>query len=105
MSADEVILVTTVDIVPGSEEAFHRWYNETHLPEIMACPGFISAKRYECVQGEPRFMAVYRLESPSALATPEMQAVRGWGDMFPVVRNFHERIYRRIFEYGSTSHT
>lgn len=105
MSAGEVILVTTVDIVPGSEGAFQRWYNETHLPEIMACPGFVSAARYECVQGEPRFMAVYQLESPAALATPEMQAVRGWGEMFPAVRNFHERIYKRIFDYSPTAQT
>jgi hypothetical protein len=25
-----------------------------------------------------------------------MQQVRGWGEMFPFVRNFHERIYRKM---------
>ena len=38
------------------------------------------------------------LDNEDALHTPEMQRVRGWGDMFPLVRNFHERIYRRIYE-------
>ena len=105
MSTGDVILVTTVDVTPGSEAEFNRWYNETHLPEVMECPGFLSAARYECVQGEPRFMAVYRLESPSALTTPEMRGVRGWGEMFPFVRNFHERIYECILEYGSPIRT
>jgi hypothetical protein len=93
----EVILVTTADISPGAEEEFNRWYNETHLPDVLACPGFISGTRYECVQGQPRYLAVYELESEDALTTEEMQRVRGWGEMFPHVRNFHERIYRRTF--------
>jgi len=94
----EVILVTTVDIDSSADDAFNRWYNEKHLPEILACPGFISAARYECETGQPRYMAIYRLENENALRTPEMNKVRGWGDMFPYVRNFHERIYRKRFE-------
>ena len=93
---EETILVTSVDIRDGAEEEFNRWYNEKHLPEVLACPGFIAATRYECTSGQPRYIAVYELESEDALTTAEMQEVRGWGDMFPHVRNFHERIYRRI---------
>ena len=92
----ETILVTSVDIAEGSEEEFNRWYNEVHLPEVLACPGFISATRYECTQGQPRYIAMYALEDESALSTLEMKAVRGWGDQFPNVRNFHERIYKQI---------
>jgi hypothetical protein len=90
------ILLTSVDISPGAEDEFNRWYNEKHLPEILACPGFLSATRFECAQGEPRYIAVYELEDEGALKTPEMQRIRGWGDMFPHVRNFHERIYNEI---------
>jgi hypothetical protein len=98
VSTSPVILLTSVDVAPEGEADFNRWYNEKHLPEVLACPGFLSAARYECTQGEPRYIAVYELESEDALRTPEMQRVRGWGDMFPFVRNFHERIYRRIHE-------
>lgn len=93
-----VLLITSVDIEPSATEAFNHWYNDVHLTEIMRCPGFIAARRYEAAYGEPRFIAIYELESEAALQTPEMQRVRGWGDMFPHVRNFHERIYRQIFE-------
>lgn len=96
--AGEIILLTTVDISPGKEEEFNRWYNEKHLPEVLGCPGFLSAARYECTAGEPRYLAMYELENENALKTPEMHRVRGWGDMFPHVRNFHERIYRRIHQ-------
>ncbi len=100
MSLPPVILVTSVDVAPGSEDDFNRWYNETHLPEVLACPGFRSAARYECTQGEPRFLAVYELDDEDALQTPELRRVRGFGEMFPHVRNFHERIYRRIHQHG-----
>jgi len=96
--APAVILVTTVDIVSDAEEAFNAWYNQDHLPQVLACPGFLSGARYECTAGEPRYLAIYELDSEEALTTPEMRRVRGWGEMFPVVRNFHERVYRRIFE-------
>ena len=100
MSFPATILVTSVDIAPGAEEEFNRWYNEQHLPEVMGCPGFRSAARYECTLGEPRYIAVYELESAQSLETPEMKRVRGWGEMFPYVRNFHERVYTRIHEHA-----
>jgi hypothetical protein len=103
MSVGPVILVTSVDIAAGAEGEFNDWYNRTHLPEVMACPGFRSAARYECTAGEPRYLAIYEIESEEALHTPEMQRVRGWGQMFPHVRNFHERIYRRILESPESS--
>jgi hypothetical protein len=100
MTRATTILVTTVDISSGAETDFNRWYNEIHLPEILACPGFISATRYECTDGQPRYIAIYELESPDALTTPEMKRVRGWGEMFPLVRDFHERVYSQIASAG-----
>ena len=92
----EVILVTSVDVGDDTAPDFNRWYNGVHLPEVLACPGFRAATRYECTNGQPRYLAIYELESEEALTTPEMKRVRGWGEMFAHVRNFHERIYRRI---------
>jgi len=91
-----VVLITSVDIGDGAEADFNRWYNGVHLPEVLACPGFVSATRFECTDGQPRYLAIYELESEEALTTREMQRVRGWGEMFPHVRNFHERVYRQI---------
>jgi hypothetical protein len=102
MNGSGVILVTSVDVAAGAEEEFNRWYNEEHLPEVMACPGFRSARRYECTEGQPRYLAIYELDDEDALRTPEMLRARGWGPMFPSVRNFHERIYRSIFEWAET---
>lgn len=99
MSDARTILVTTVDIAPTAEAEFNRWYNDVHMPEVMGCPGFVSAARYECADGQPRYIAIYELDSADALSTPEMQSIRGWGEMFPFVRNFHERVYSQIFSF------
>ncbi len=93
------LLVTTTDCDPEHADEFNDWYNNTHVPDVMACPGFISSRRYEAVYGEPRFIAIYEIEDEGALKTPEVQKIRGFGKMFPYVRNFHERIYRLIFEH------
>jgi hypothetical protein len=92
----QVLLITSVDISDGAEADFNRWYNDVHLPEVLACPGFARATRYECTNGQPRYLAIYEIDGEDALTTPEMQRVRGWGDQFPNVRNFHERIYREV---------
>ncbi|HET7342908.1 MAG TPA: hypothetical protein VFL90_15695 [Methylomirabilota bacterium] len=54
--------------VPADKEAeFNRWYNEEHLAERLAIPGFLSGARYEAVKGGPKHLAVYELESPAVL--------------------------------------
>jgi len=95
----DFLLVTSSDVVPGKEAAFDEWYNETHIPEILECPGFLGASRYECTDGEPMFLALYELDRPDALETPEMKRVHGWGPMTPHLRDFHGRVYRRFFTY------
>jgi hypothetical protein len=95
----DFVLVTSSDVISGQEAAFEEWYNETHVPEILACPGFLSAARYRCIDGEPMFLALYDLDRPDALETPEMKRVHGWGPMTPYLRDFHARVYRRFFTY------
>lgn len=69
------LLLVMMDIDPEHEEEFHRWYEEEHLPERMAIPGFLSARRYRAVEGEPRYLALYELESADVL---ESETYRYW---------------------------
>lgn len=92
---DPYLLAVRVDVDRHGEDAFNDWYNRTHLPEVLDCPGFVAATRYECVDGEPRFLAMYELDRADALSTPEMERVYGFGPMWPHVRSEHGRIYAR----------
>jgi hypothetical protein len=89
------LLTVRVDVDRQAEDVFNDWYNLTHLPEVLDCPGFVAAARYECVDGEPRFLAMYDLDRADALSTPEMDRVYGFGPMTPHVRSEHGRIYAR----------
>jgi len=56
---------------PEAEAEFNRWYDEEHLKERIACPGILGARRFRAVEGTPRYLALYELESLQALETPE----------------------------------
>jgi hypothetical protein len=51
------------------DEEFNAWYNTEHVPERIAVPGFLTARRY-VVEGTPgRYMAHYDLADLSVLHT------------------------------------
>jgi hypothetical protein len=40
------------------EGEFNRWYEEEDLGERMAIPGFITARRFQAIQGRPKYLAI-----------------------------------------------
>src|SRR5205823_11718083 len=63
--------------VPADKEAdFNRWYNEEHLAERLAIPGFLAAARYEAVKSGPKHLACYELESAGVLESEAYRRVR-----------------------------
>jgi len=55
------------DIPVGIEEEFNRWYDQEHIPERLAVPGFTSATRFRAVEGSPRYLTLYELSDVSVL--------------------------------------
>ena len=70
------LLMVWADVPADKEKEFNRWYNEEHLAERLAVPGFLGAARYEAVKGGPRHLAVYELESPAVLESEAYQRVQ-----------------------------
>lgn len=66
-SATPGVLLVLNDVVETAEEEFNRWYQQQHLPERLAVPGFYTARRYHAVDGQPAYMAVYECESIEVL--------------------------------------
>ena len=73
------LLLMMTDIDPANEEDFNRWYEEEHLAERMAIPGFINARRFTALEGGPKYLALYDLESPDVLQSPAYRHVVGAG--------------------------
>ncbi|AEA25892.1 DUF4286 family protein [Pseudonocardia benzenivorans] len=70
------LLLVMIDIDPAYEEEFNRWYTEEHFPERQQCPGFLSARRFVSVEGEPKYLALYDLDDPEVLETEEYRRIR-----------------------------
>jgi hypothetical protein len=77
LKANKGILLVTMEPPPALEEEFNDWYDSEHVPERAAIPGFETARRFVCLSGWPRYVAIYDLRSPSILDEPGYAAVSG----------------------------
>jgi hypothetical protein len=57
------MLLTSMDIDPGHEADFNRWYDREHLIERVAIDGFLEARRYIAHQGSPKYLSLYCTET------------------------------------------
>jgi hypothetical protein len=66
-------LVALTTPVAGKEKEFHAWYQNTHLPELVAFPGMTGAQRYKLVaklagSDNNPWLAIYDIETDDAMA-------------------------------------
>jgi hypothetical protein len=60
--AKAILIVESRPSSPDRVDEYNDWYNDTHLPEVVALPGFVSAQRYAPADDGP-FVAVYEIDS------------------------------------------
>ncbi len=60
---------------PTMEEEFQDWYDTEHFPERANCEGFVTAQRFLCLDGFPRYLALYDLSSRAVLDGPAYGAI------------------------------
>jgi hypothetical protein len=100
-----IFLVYTDLADDNYEHEFNDWYDNRHVPQLKAMPGFLDAARYVAVKGGPKYLAVYELENPDVIhsdafvnrpTTPQDQ------QMSPRVigRNFTRVLGDQIFPGG-----
>ena len=72
-TAGGVILVS-MNVDPAHEDEFNDWYNMEHIPHFNRLPGVIAARRFRAIEGEPRYVALYHVETTDIYATPAWMA-------------------------------
>jgi hypothetical protein len=104
-----------MDVDPSKDALFHEVYEKEHIPALLEVPGVVSAARFKVreltlmiggerktivIEGEPRYNALYEVESPEVLVTPAWaRAVeRGrWApEVRPFTRNRRHLLYERL---------
>jgi hypothetical protein len=65
-----ILLVTSAPTSAETEPAYHEWYENVHIPEVLSVPGFVSARRLRLVgpdtsgqTGAPRYLTIYEIET------------------------------------------
>ena len=61
------LLLATMEPPANIEEEFQDWYDSEHFPERVNCPGFLTANRFVCIDGWPRYLALYDLDGVETL--------------------------------------
>jgi hypothetical protein len=64
------LLAVWMEPGPGMEDDLNRWYNEEHLADRMAFPGFLRVRRYVSIGGPPKYVALYDLADGAMTSEP-----------------------------------
>lgn len=102
MSGAPQLHMVRVDIDPAHEEAFNAWYDAVHVPALLACPGWLSAKRFVSLEGGPKYAAIYEVAGDWVYDTPEFHAVKGFMGFTPHVSNFMRQRFAPFAKFESS---
>lgn len=72
---------------PELEDEWNSWYNGPKTAHMLAKPLFLQCQRFaaHALDMDVRYLAMWELESPAALKTPEYQATWGWDRWAPMI--------------------
>jgi hypothetical protein len=109
------LFTASMDVEPAKEALFNEVYDREHVPTILKVPGVVSALRFKrrplemiiggertriVIEGEPTYTALYELESPSVLVSPEfakaVELGRWPGEVRPFTKNRKHFMWERI---------
>ncbi|HVU43011.1 MAG TPA: hypothetical protein VHD86_18350 [Xanthobacteraceae bacterium] len=98
--ATTALFVRVPAVSPEIEAGWSAWYDASHIDYRMHMPGFIVARRYVMQSGRHRVLALYEMNGPEAMTTPEYLALRRWEGERPA--GAYERIAPNLpgFERG-----
>jgi len=104
-----------MDVEPAKEAIFNEVYDREHVPNLLTVPGVIAVARFKreeltlsiggerkriVIEGEPRYSALYEVESPEVLVSDAwakaVEQGRWPGEVRPFTRNRRHVLYRRI---------
>lgn len=75
-----VLIVESRPASPEEATAYHDWYDNKHLPEILAVDGFVSARRLSALDGDS-FIVIYEIEGDVEAAKAALGSAQASGTM------------------------
>ena len=68
------MLMSIVDVAPADVDDFNNWSDREHLPERVAIPGFLDARRFVSTEAPLRYLSMYLTETFDVLDSPAYRA-------------------------------
>lgn len=108
------VLIVSMDVAPEHEALFNEIYDTEHIPNLLKVPGVRNAYRLKgepfglAIGGEvrrveapsPVYSAIYEIDGPEVLASPEWAAAvekgRWPGEVRPHTTNRRHALYRLL---------
>jgi hypothetical protein len=100
-----IMYVETMPVSPDREADYHKWYNDTHLAQIVSVEGIVAARRFAPVDGNGPFIAIYELDSDDLAGVEQRLAEFGQSGGLTGMEHLQldpppvTRIYREIGSY------
>lgn len=95
------------DVEADHVEEYLRWHSFEHLPERLALPGFVSAERYELIEGPgQRFCCFLDVQDREVFRSPDYQArldapTEWTRRLMPRYSRIHRALCEKQWEIGS----
>ena len=84
----------TLEVAPGSEQAWLEWQTKQHIPDVLRQPGFLGATRWKDQERAPdgwaRYVMHYRAESVAAIEAYRASATAAQ------LRDEHDRRFGKV---------
>ena len=84
-------LLVTMDPPPDVEEEFNDWYDTEHIPDRTTIEGFESGRRFVCVSGWPKYLALYDLTTIGVLDSEAYRKL-SWGSFSPWTKRILSKV-------------
>jgi hypothetical protein len=79
---------------PDREEAWNTWYSGPKIAQMLAQPHFRSCQRFRLASGRGRnYLALWTVETPQALATPQYVSQWGFADWASFVTDWSRDLF------------
>ena len=106
------LFIASMDVDPAHEDLFNEVYDTEHIPNLLKVPGVRAVTRIKsepfafAIGGEekkvahegPRYSALYEIDGPQVLVSPEwakaVEAGRWPGQVRPHTRNRRHALYK-----------
>lgn len=102
---DTMRYVVLTNPVAGKDKAFNAWYDDDHVADVLAVPGFVAAQRFRLAEGTAgksspwRYLALYELAPESAeVSLAELKARAGSDAMALSATLDTSTVYARLLE-------